>query len=167
MLNRDGIPYDEIAGAESIRQQNEASRMGLWLLLISIAIFFIALSVVLALRSRVVDEWTGVPIPWGVWLSTAVLVASSFVLHRSDRTMGIRLGWMFLGVQIFARWQIIAVTGPGSWFFWTFTGLHALHVLGGLAGFRWARFDLARIYWHFVTGLWLYVMLLFVILRAR
>jgi cytochrome c oxidase subunit 3 len=74
---------------------------------------------------------------------------------------------VFLGVQCFAWWQIVRVTGPGSWFFWTFTGLHALHVLGGLAGFRWARFELARIYWHFVTGLWLYVMLLFLILRAR
>ncbi|MEZ5356468.1 MAG: hypothetical protein R2762_27865 [Bryobacteraceae bacterium] len=167
MLNREGIPYEELAESEIARQQSEASRLGLWLLLISISIFFIALSVVLALRSRVIDEWTGVPIPWGVWLSTAILAASSYVLQRSDRVTGIRLGWVFLAVQVFAWWQIISETGPGSWFFWTFSGLHAIHVLGGLAAFRWARFDLARIYWHFLTALWLYVMILFVVLRAR
>ncbi|MEZ5402787.1 MAG: hypothetical protein R2729_24135 [Bryobacteraceae bacterium] len=167
MLNREGIPYEQVADDVVARQQAEASKMGLWLLLVSISIFFIALTVVLALRSREIDYWTGVPIPWGVWVSTAVLAVSSYLLERGDAKLGARLGWLFLAVQVFAWWQIVSFRGPGSWFFWTFSGLHALHVLGGLAAFRWARFDLAKIYWHFLTGLWLFVMILFLILRAR
>lgn len=166
MLNREGVPYEQAADEQFRRQQAEASRMGLWLLLVSISIFFIALTVVLALRSRVEYQWTGVPIPWGVWVSTAVLAASSWLLERGGREQGIRMGWAFLAVQMFVWWQIVAYHGPGSWFFWTFSGLHAIHVVGGLAAFRWARFDLARIYWHFLTGLWLYVIVLFVLLRA-
>jgi cytochrome c oxidase subunit 3 len=166
MVNREGVPYEQLAEEQFGRQQAEASRLGLWLLLVSISIFFIALTVVLALRSRVTGEWTGVPMPWGVWVSTAVLAVSSWLLERGDRGQGVRLGWVFLVVQIFAWWQIVSFHGPGSWFFWTFSGLHAIHVLGGLAAFRWARFDLARIYWHFLTGLWVYVMLLFLIVRA-
>jgi len=149
------------------RQQAEVSRFGLYVLFVTIAIFFGALSVVFLLRGIGDVDWKGVPFPYMVWVSTAVIVASSVQLHRGGRAAGIRLGWLFLACQALAWAQILAARGPGSWFFWTFSGLHALHILGGLGGFRWARFETARTYWHFVTGLWLYVMALFLLLRGR
>lgn len=151
----------------SERQQAEATRLGLYLLFVSIAIFFGALSVVLLIRGIGDVDWKGVPIPYMVWVSTAVILASSAMLHRGNRTIGIRLGWVFLVCQVLAWAQIFSQRGPGSWFFWTFSGLHALHILGGLGGFRWAKFESARAYWHFVTALWIYVMALFLVLRGR
>jgi cytochrome c oxidase subunit 3 len=166
MLNREGISYEQAAAEAAARRQTEASRFGLWVLLTSIAILFLALSVVLVLWSRTRGIWTGVPMPFLAWVSTALLIASSVHLHRGNRRAGERLGWAFLAAQILAWWQIVSIRGPGAWFFWTFSALHAAHVLGGLAAFRWARLELARIYWHFLTGLWLYVVALFLIARA-
>lgn len=164
-MNHDQLGYERAAEQFAEQQRVEASRAGLYLTLVSIAMFFAALTVVYLLRGPGDDSWAGIPIPSMVWVSTAVLVASSLLLHRQRRRLGIRLGWAFLVAQTVAWWQIIAVKGPGSWFFWTFSVLHALHVVGGLAAFYLARFELARTYWHFVTGLWLYVMTLFIALR--
>jgi cytochrome c oxidase subunit 3 len=102
------------------------------------------------------------------------------------------LGWLaitlFLGLAFVAgqylAWQKLAAMGlflatnPNSSFFYVFTGLHAAHVLAGIIALTYLVIKLARtsgvvrrstyastaIYWHFMGGLWLY--LLFVI-RAR
>jgi cytochrome c oxidase subunit 3 len=61
-------------------------------------------------------------------------------------------------------------TNPNSSFFYVFTGVHALHVLGGLAGLvcvirkihrsilRQSTFAAAAQYWHFMNILWLYLL---------
>ena len=69
-------------------------------------------------------------------------------------------------------------TNPHSAFFFLLTGLHGLHLAGGLFGLAYAlgrtrrarsaavalgAVDPAAIYWHFLTVLWLY---LFAILFA-
>jgi cytochrome c oxidase subunit 3 len=90
------------------------------------------------------------------------------------------LGLAFVGGQYLA-WRKLAALGlflatnPNSSFFYVFTGLHAVHVLGGIvaltylvAKLAWSRGTVRRstyastaIYWHFMGSLWLY--LLFVI----
>jgi cytochrome c oxidase subunit 3 len=92
------------------------------------------------------------------------------------------LGVTFLGGQAFAWHQLRAqglylATSPNSSFFYVLTVLHALHILGGLFGFvyairrtasvavwKMATLDAAAIYWHFLAGLWIYLLLL---LRTR
>jgi len=89
------------------------------------------------------------------------------------------LGLGFCAGQ-FHAWQdlraegIYLATNPNSSFFYLLTFLHALHVLVGilvmvyLAGrlmashttFRRSLFSNTAIYWHFMTGLWLYLLLL-------
>ena len=60
-------------------------------------------------------------------------------------------------------WRTLGVglsESPAAAFFYVFTGLHALHVAGGIfAMARWAGPG-TRIYWHFLTGLWVYLLVL-------
>jgi cytochrome c oxidase subunit 3 len=94
---------------------------------------------------------------------------------------GTLLGLLFLAGQ-YRAWLDVAATGvtvsssPGGSFFYLFTVAHAVHVLGGIAALLYIEFqalrlqlgpgkrtavEAARLYWHFLAGLWIYLMLLF------
>jgi cytochrome c oxidase subunit 3 len=101
---------------------------------------------------------------------------------RSWLYLTLLLGSVFLSGQFLAWHQLRAqglylATSPNSSFFYVLTVLHALHVLGGLFGLaytihrtanisRWraSAFDAAAVYWHFLAGLWIYLLL---VLRTR
>ena len=97
----------------------------------------------------------------GLWLTTA-------------------LGGLFVVGQVFAWRSLIAqqqllASGPSSAFFYVFTVLHALHVLGGMGGLLYvqqrnrarvvssAAYNAAALYWHFMAVLWLYLLALLTI----
>jgi cytochrome c oxidase subunit 3 len=79
--------------------------------------------------------------------------------------------------QLAAQGLLLA-TNPNSSFFYVFTGMHVLHLLGGIAAlvyligrlagshttFRRAGFANTAIYWHFMGVLWVYLLL---VLRTR
>lgn len=86
------------------------------------------------------------------------------------------LGLVFVGGQYLA-WRGLAAQGlylatnPNSSFFYLLTGVHALHVLGGIAALAYLLVQLAArgsarrnlvngvaIYWHFMAALWLYLL---------
>jgi len=88
------------------------------------------------------------------------------------------LGVLFLAGQWVAwrQWAAAGVylaTNPSSSFFYLLTAAHGLHLLGGLAALTfvlsrgWARLrasggvaaDVAGIYWHFMDGLWVFLLL--------
>jgi cytochrome c oxidase subunit 3 len=89
------------------------------------------------------------------------------------------LGALFVAGQLLA-WRQLAgqgvflATNPSSSFFYVLTALHALHLTGGILALfyvafrRWQRSritqtiaaDLASIYWHFMDGLWLFLLAL-------
>ena len=76
------------------------------------------------------------------------------------------LGILFLCGQIEA-WRELAAAGiylptnPSASFFYILTVTHFVHVLGGLFALQFANRQAAAVYWHFMTGLWIYVLLLF------
>lgn len=90
------------------------------------------------------------------------------------------LGLAFLVAQLVA-WQGLQAAGFylnrnfRSSFAYIFTALHGLHLIGGLGGLlylrlrrpaNWTRLrrlvsvDITAIYWHFLSGLWLYLWVL-------
>ena len=89
------------------------------------------------------------------------------------------LGTLFLGGQIVA-WRVLAdqglflATNPSSSFFYVLTASHGAHLLIGLFALlyvalragnpRWRRRAIAAegvaIYWHFLDGLWVFLLLL-------
>jgi cytochrome c oxidase subunit III len=91
----------------------------------------------------------------------------------------IALGLLFLAGQVIAWRQLAAQglyisTNPDSSFFYLLTAAHGLHLAGGVLALlyvafrRWRRArvtqataaSLAGIYWHFMDGLWLFLLAL-------
>jgi cytochrome c oxidase subunit 3 len=89
------------------------------------------------------------------------------------------LGILFVGGQVIAWWQLaqqgVFITSRlASSFFYVFTALHAAHLLGGVCALLYValhEFDAARVsrslaaqvasyYWHFMDGLWLFLLAL-------
>ena len=85
------------------------------------------------------------------------------------------LGILFIAGQIVAWMQLRAqglylATNPNSSFFYVLTVAHALHISGGLGGLarvirklrdstlRKSTLDATSHYWHFMDGLWLYLL---------
>lgn len=132
------------------------------------------------------------PLPRLLWLSTAVIIASSFsmsaALNRARSGHSGRfllsatavLGLLFLGVQA-ACWSNWLGHARALWFplesmryalagFFILTGLHALHVIGGVIPLtiltlnacrgRYATPQVSAIhyvtmYWHFLGAVWI------------
>ena len=89
----------------------------------------------------------------------------------------ILLGMSFLAGQLYA-WHVLEVsnvhfaTNASSSFFFILTGVHAVHLLGGILALLYAGFsawlhkppetrriviDVTAWYWHFMGGLWIYI----------
>jgi cytochrome c oxidase subunit III len=96
------------------------------------------------------------------WLYLTAALGLIFVL-------GQLLAWRNLAAQ-----GLFLATNPSSSFFYVFTALHAVHLLGGMGGLFYVLRKLVRsggvgetgalsafsIYWHFMDLLWVYLLLL-------
>jgi cytochrome c oxidase subunit 3 len=124
---------------------------GVTLAIVSILMFFMALSAAFILRRASANIWTAVRVPALMWFSTSVLLASSATLEFARRKLAqgeyagfrrlwsvtIALGFLFLAGQIGACRELVKQgvylsSNPASSFLYIFTGAHALHLLGGL-----------------------------------
>ena len=96
-------------------------------------------------------------------------------------TAGSALGLLFLGGQTIAWLQLKAAgvfvsTNPSSSFFYVLTVAHAFHLMGGLSALVYVdvqalrltlgpakrtAIDISAVFWHFLDGLWVYLMVLF------
>lgn len=165
---------------------------GITLAILSILMFFMALASAFIVR-RGSNDWIPVHIPAILWVNTLVLLASSATLELSRRRLawadlrGFRalwylttaLGILFVAGQVIAWRQLLlqgifVATNPGSSFFYIFTGLHGLHLLGGLGALLYVlirNFDRAKVtkpvaaeivghYWHFMDALWVFLLAL-------
>jgi cytochrome c oxidase subunit 3 len=79
------------------------------------------------------------------------------------------LGVAFLVGQVLA-WRALALQGiylpthPHSSFIYMLTAVHGVHVLGGMIALVYAArrrqaFGVCTKYWHFVDGVWLYLLM--------
>lgn len=172
-----------------------AKQIATWLLMTGIAMLFAGLtSAYVVLRG--VPTWEKIPLPPQVWVNTLILVASSFTLElarrsvKADKVVALRqwlgvtaiLGIGFVSGQILL-WRELTASGIflnstlHTSFFYVLSGIHAIHILGGLVALTlvsikaWSgrlssmSFEPLRLcatYWHFMGGVWLYLILLLV-----
>lgn len=164
-----------------------AGRFGIVLFLLSLAVLFLATMlalIIVRIELGRKDLWpSGLPAPpWGLAVSTLVLAISSVTMHLGAIRTTFGLGLLFLAVQAVCwlvwlgvvrehwtdsdQWRL-ALTG-----FYVMTGLHAVHVLGGLIalGLLIVRPGAIRpafcaIYWHFLGAVWLVVYALLLVWR--
>jgi cytochrome c oxidase subunit III len=167
-------------------------RIGMWVSLASIAMLFTSLSSAYIVRSGAMYDWFPIAVPRVMFGSTALILLSSVSIEiaRQKLKQGLTesysryllltgfLGLGFITSQLLA-WRQLVQQGiylqshAHSSFFYLLTGVHALHVLGGLLalGFLWLRSrrqaaaDAVSIYWHFMNALWIYLFLLLFLWR--
>ncbi|MBV6322375.1 cytochrome c oxidase subunit 3 [Duganella violaceipulchra] len=155
-------------------------RTGLWVFMGVIGMLFFLFSSAYVMRMATSD-WRALPfVPGQLWLSTMLLIVASVAWQRAAHGRGAgaqRTAYgvacaatlAFLAAQLWA-WRAMDAASftlsanPANSFFYLITGLHGLHVVGGLAAAGWAYRDLGRNsvtlqlcarYWHFLLALWL------------
>ena len=169
-------------------------RIGLWIFLGVVTSLFSLFMIMYVERSSFPD-WRPIADPQLLWINTAFLVLASLAFQlarnatRHDRLAGVKLNLtaggiftiVFIAGQVAAWLQLTAdgrlfATNPANTFFYLVTGLHALHLMGGL--WVWTRttfrvwkglgslevtdvasirlsVQLCSVYWHFLLLLWL------------
>ncbi len=172
------------------------AKLGLRVFLVVVTVVF-SLTLVSYADRMLVPDWRALPEPLVLWLNTALLIMSSAALQwarvsadrgqvdgvKSGLLLGGGFAFAFLVGQLVAWQQLVdlgyfVATNPANSFFYLVTGLHAVHLLGGLVA--WAdtsakvrsgvaldqvrlSVELCAVYWHFLLLIWLllFVLLLF------
>lgn len=175
-----------MSGAAVPSRRAPTAMVGLWVFMAVVGTLFFLFTIAFLMRMAVAD-WRALPlVPWQLWLSSALLAGASIAwsaARRAPSRAALLRGWaagcllslLFLAAQLWA-WQAMlalnfSVAGnPANSFFYLITGLHGLHVLGGLAGAGLLGRRLAQgaglerlrstaalcaQYWHFLLVLWL------------
>ena len=164
-------------------------KLGLRYLMIISTIFF-CLFIVTYSDRLVYQDWKSMPEPILLWLNTLLLVITSAVFISAqiasnknnfeivkNRMIAIGLlSFLFLLGQLLVWQQMIdqgyyVSSNPANAYFYVFTALHGLHLLGGLVYWMmtikkvWNPKDiivmktkhtveLCAIYWHFLLAVW-------------
>ena len=176
------------------------SRTGVWVGIAAITMSFAAYTSAMLVRESAAADWAHFHLPAILYLNTLVLLASSGTLEMARRRLALpaaagaarggqgllaatlALGLLFVAGQVMAWRQLAAqgvylATGPSASFFYVFTVLHALHLLGGVIGLvvtsarvradggtrALAALGSASVYWHFMAVLWVYLLVVLTI----
>lgn len=135
------------------------------------------------------DDWRPMPESPLLWVNTALLFLSSFTLQWTHNVLkkelytkfkiGLILGALLTAGFVYGQltvWGQMQAEGyflynnPANAFFYVLTGIHAIHILGGL--FVWTKTivkywsgaeledlklstELCALYWHFLLLVWL------------
>lgn len=135
------------------RELNSMSNVTMIVVLAIVTMTFGAMITVFIVRSQVPKFWGHLQLPHLLWITTAILLASSGTLEVARRALAVNnqsrffaltaittvLGVLFLGGQLTAWFQIlnsglVLARNAHSWFIFLFSGLHGLHILLGLGG---------------------------------
>ncbi len=187
----------------ALRQEYNQSKinphkLALWIAIGSIIMMFAAFTSAYVVR-RAAGNWLEFKLPDIFLVNTVVILLSSLTLQlaytgfkqkKEQQYKGFLIATFLLGfafvVLQYQGWEAMTEMGatftvnPSSSFIYVISGLHAAHVLGGIAALtvalthayvlpykptlrRKQRFELVVHYWHFVGILWVYLMVFFMI----
>lgn len=175
---------------QEVRDKNQ--KLLLYLAIGSMIMMFTGLTSAYIVSMGRASAWLQFDLPVSFWFSTAAILASSFTMHLARNaaksgsglqttrmlSLTLALGLVF-GILQFFGWQELVSNriffagkqsnAAGSYVY-VITGLHLLHLVGGLAYLMVTRKRAARnlagaelslrlcaTYWHFVDILWLYL----------
>ena len=165
----------------------------LWLILVSISMFFAALtSAYLVKRGN--GDWPLIEIPSLFGYTSLCIACSSISMHmaylyaKQNSTQWLRimlvvtsiLGIFFLigqyiGWQQLTQAEIYLVGHPSGSFIYVMSGAHAVHTIGGIVSLLFitgrsfqsqnslSSIKMCTTYWHFLGILWVYLYVFFLI----
>jgi cytochrome c oxidase subunit 3 len=188
-------PWETSGSPDELEAGNTASlppaKLGLFILLAVItSLFGLFISAYWMRMQHAHGDWNPLAVPQVLWLNTGLLVLSSAGMQwareaakrgQADRVRvaliaGGAFAWAFLAGQLLAWSQLrasghFAASSPAAGFFYLLTGVHGLHLLGGL--FVWGKtvvrmaqpgaelvdlrlsVELCTVYWHYLLLVWL------------
>src|SRR2546423_121317 len=85
--NGNGFHHNGGGDATSFRFSPARYRIGVWLAIGSILMLFVALTSAFIVRSASSNDWRPIAMPKILWLSTALIVVSSFTIENSRRSL--------------------------------------------------------------------------------
>ena len=176
-----------------------AYRITMWVVIAAVVMMFAALSSAYIILSPG-EQSRPVRMPRMFYLSTAIMMASSLSFETAKRslkqtrqTLYVRwlgvtlfLGFAFLAAQL-VGWRELAAQGvyfaghPHSSFFYFFTGVHGVHLLGGMIALLYlltripgnheqlssektaTSAAVVSLYWHTMDGVWIWLFLLLLV----
>ncbi|MBA3828921.1 MAG: cytochrome c oxidase subunit 3 [Taibaiella sp.] len=176
------------------RKKIHPHKFAMWVGMGSIAMMFAGFTSAYIVREAQ-GNWVYYKLPAIFWVSTVAILLSSITLtlgirafkqrsmprYRALVTITLLLGVLFTIFQIIGFKQLysnhIRVNGnPSESFLYIITGLHLLHIVGGIIAllivfFRAFRtrvkiynatgLEVVATYWHFVDALWIYLFVFF------
>ncbi len=178
------------------RSKIHPKKFALWIGCASIMMMFAAFTSAYIVR-QAAGNWLEFRLPDIFFFNTIVILLSSLTLHGSYLAFkrgnerlyrGLLAGTLILGLAFlvlqYEGWQALTAIGvelttnPSGSFVYVISGVHAAHILGGIAALsialihafalpykvtkgRKLRFELTLTYWHFVDFLWVYLLLFF------
>jgi len=173
-------------------------KFALWLFIVSVVMIFAALTSAYIVRQSD-GNWVVFELPNLFLLTTGMILASSATMHwtyisvkknnfesaKLAITITLLLGIGFLVGQYMAWGQLVdnkiyLVGNPSGSFVYIISGLHGLHIVGGIVFLavvmasifklkvhsnNLLRVEMCATYWHFLDVLWLYLFLFLLFYR--
>ena len=183
--------------AEQQRKRLHPQKFAMWVAMASILMMFAGFTSAYIVK-RNDSNWLQFSLPPVFWYSTAVIILSSLTVHLATKSFRARnmaryrtlititaaLGLLFIVLQ-WTGFQYIQAHGvkiigaqsnASASFLGVITGVHMLHVLGGVVALLIMFFnafnsrkknyssvpiEIAGTYWHFVDAIWIYLFIFF------
>jgi cytochrome c oxidase subunit III len=182
------------------RNKIHPKKFALYVAFVSIMMMFAGLTSAYIVR-QAAGNWLEFRLPNMFYVSTLIILTSSATLHFAYQgflngnekiykgllLVSLVLGFTFMVTQ-YLGWQQLTAIGvdlkgnPAGSFVYVLSGIHVIHVLGGVAAILMAvihaftldykvtpvrklRFELTNQYWHFVDLLWVYLLLFMLLQR--
>jgi cytochrome c oxidase subunit 3 len=196
----------ERSGHDTVRGGMDPALLGMMLFIASEVMFFAALFAAYFNAQATLPVWPpeGYDHILNAWpiaiIATTILIISSFTMQwgtmrirRGDRTglnravaVTLVLGIIFLGIQLYDYYELITHeqftidSGIYGTLFYTMTGFHGAHVLGGVIGLsvilsrglagqftrrHHVAVEAVHYYWHFVDVVWVLLFLVLYIIK--
>jgi cytochrome c oxidase subunit 3 len=171
----------ETNAAEGPHAVRDASFTGMLALIAAITMLFAAFSSAYIVRRGMSSDWTPLRPSAQLWISATMLLLGSTILEWGRRS-GARRVYVAIvaafgiiaGLIIVQGWRELVQTGasaaasPAVAFFYIFSGAFLLCLISGIvailrAAARGSTMTSTALYWHYVTGLWLWVLTLLIV----
>ena len=186
------IPLIGMARVKSVHPK----KFGMWLFIVSVLMLFAALTSAYVVK-KADGDWLIFEFPKLFITTSIIIVISSITMQlaywnaKKNNLLGLRINLALTAVLAIAfvigQWysweELVAqdvywVGNVAGSFIYLFTGLHGLHLIGGIIfltvvlvnAFKYkvhsksmAQIEMCTTYWHFLGGLWLYLYLFLIL----